>query len=188
MSGQRTLTRDKIIMTSANITEKQGYANLNLNAIAAALGIKPPSLYNHVGGIEDVQRKLAEAVLTRMEEAVRNAAVGRSEKDALREIAYAYRRFAVEHPELYRAFTNAPALGGELAGLADTLRSVLRPFALPGRDETNFIRSFHSALYGFVSLEQTGFFKNGGEAVEDSFAAVVEWQLAILNSIGGTSA
>jgi AcrR family transcriptional regulator len=186
MSGQRTLTREKIITTSANITEEHGYTNLNLNAIAAALGIKTPSLYNHVGGIEDVQRKLAETVLTRMETAVRNAAVGRSEKDALREIAYAYRRFAVEHPELYRAFTNAPTLGGELAGLAETLRSVLRPFALSDSDETNFIRSFHSALYGFVSLEQAGFFKNGNEDIDDSFATAVEWQLTILNSTGAS--
>ena len=185
MSGQRTLTIDKILATSANVVDEQGYAKLNLNVIAAALGIKPPSLYNHVSGIEDVQRRLAETVLARMENAVKTAAIGRSGDDALREIAKEYRSFSTEHPELYRAFTNAPPLGGKLNGLAETLQQVMRPFALNETDEINFIRSFHSALHGFVALERTGFFKSSDIDIDVSFGALIENQIIILHSIRG---
>jgi AcrR family transcriptional regulator len=157
---------------------------LTLNGLASALGVKPPSLYNHVDGIEDVWRKLAVVALRRMENAIRNAAVGCSEESAIREMAYAYRRFTKEHAELYRAFTNAPRIEGvenELDSLVSTLRQVLRPFALDADAETCFIRIFHSGLYGFASLESAGFFQHGqGVDADKSFGELVESQMIVL--------
>jgi AcrR family transcriptional regulator len=185
MTGRRTLTIDSVVAAAVDIVETQGYCKLTLNGLAAALGVKPPSLYNHVSGIEDVWRRLAVAALRRMENAVRGAAVGRSGESAIREIAYAYRRFTKEHAELYRAFTNAPVLEGiesELNSLASTLRQVLRPFALKTDAETYFIRIFHSGLCGFVALEGAGFFRHGQEIDADkSFRELVESQLIVLN-------
>ncbi|MDR3305433.1 MAG: TetR/AcrR family transcriptional regulator, partial [Clostridiales Family XIII bacterium] len=147
MGERRNIKTDTIIDATAKIVERDGFDNLNLNSIAAELGVKPPSLYNHVKGIDDVRRGLAEFVLKKMEAAVKNAAIGRSKADALRETAYAYRRFAKEHPQLYCAYTNVPKTENGrvlLENLANTLRQVLSGFGLEYEAEDNFIRLFHS--------------------------------------------
>ncbi|MCL2773603.1 MAG: TetR/AcrR family transcriptional regulator, partial [Oscillospiraceae bacterium] len=160
MSKQRNLTEQAVMTAAVTLVEQNGYNSLNISSLAEELDIKPPSLYNYISGIDDVMRKLAVIVLLRMEEAVKTAAVGRSEESAVRAIAVGYRAFASNHPELYRAFTSAPSIDaeGNLGSLAGTLRQVLAPFGLTDTDEVNFIRLFHSALHGFVALESAGFF------------------------------
>jgi AcrR family transcriptional regulator len=178
-----------VISAAADIVESRGYSGLTMSALAAVLGVKPPSLYNHINGIDDVWQSLATIALRRIEKAILNAAVGRSKESAIREMAYAYRRFATGHAELYRAFTNVPAIDGmesELGSLAATLRRVLRPFELRADDETNFIRNFHSCLHGFAALESAGFFRNGnGVDANSSFHELVENQLLILRHYRG---
>jgi AcrR family transcriptional regulator len=184
---RRNITTDTIIDAAAKVAEDGGFDHLNLNRIAAELGVKPPSLYNHIKGIGDVRQGLAEFVLMKMESAVKNAAIGRSKEDALRETAYAYRRFAREHPQLYCAYTHAPETknGRELlANLAQTLRQVLSGFGLEYDVEVIFIRLFHSALHGFVSLENAEFFSLE-TGVEESFCALVDSQITILDSLRG---
>lgn len=187
MPKQRKLTGDAVLSAAADLVEEQGYYSLNISSLANALGVKPPSLYNHVSGIEDVWEQLALILLSRMEAAVRNAALGRSEEAAVREMAHAYRRFANEHGELYRAFTNAVSIdgGAALGSLADTLRQVLQPLGLPRKNETDFIRIFHAGLHGFVTLERAGFFKNTGSTVNASFNALVDSQILILQNYRG---
>jgi AcrR family transcriptional regulator len=184
MLKQRNLSGAAVLAAAADLVEKQGYYRLNISSLANALGVKPPSLYNHVSGIEDVWKQLALMLLSRMENAVRNAAVGRSEEDAVREIAHTYRRFANKHGELYRVFTNAASIdGGSALGLlANTLRQVLQPFGLAHANETDFIRIFHAGLHGFVALESAGFFKNVKRTADASFAALIDSQILILQS------
>jgi AcrR family transcriptional regulator len=167
--------------------EQDGFGNLTMSSLAGMLGVKTPSLYNHVSGIDEVTRQLANFVLSRMEDAVKTAAVGRSREDALRSIATGYRGFALDHPELYRAFTSAPSVDAQdrLGSLAYTLRQVLAPFTLAERDETNFIRQFHSALHGFVALEGAGFFHSADVPVDDTFASLVDCQIATITKFKG---
>jgi AcrR family transcriptional regulator len=183
MREKRDLTLNTILDQAVAIVEQNGLDALNINTIAAALNVKPPSLYNHVSGIDELRRELLRFVLRRCGETVRSSAVGRSEENALREIAYAYRSFAREHPELYRVFVNAPKLDGnnELELIADTLRQVLSPFGLEPADEMNFIRLFHSSLHGFVSLENAGLFSTDSD-IDGSFNALTD---SFIQLIGG---
>jgi AcrR family transcriptional regulator len=188
MSRQRNLTGDAVLSAAANLVEEQGYCSLNISSLANALGVKPPSLYNHFKGIGDVWGQLVSVLLSRIEVAVRNAAVGRSEEAAVREIAYTYRRFAHEHGELYHALANAVSIDGSsaLASFASTLRQVLHPFELKQADETDFIRIFRAALHGFVSLENAGFFQNAERTADETFDALVNSQILILQNYKGS--
>jgi AcrR family transcriptional regulator len=173
MATKRNLTQSAIIAAATQITERDGLDALTVNSLAAGLGIKPPSLYNHVRGAEELKRLLAESVLARIGDAVKTAAVGRSEETALREIAAAYRRFAGEKPELYRVFLSAPALSvAALGAVGETLFQVLA--ALDERERLNFTRFFHASLHGFVSLENAGFFTLEPSRADESFEAMVE--------------
>ena len=179
MSDKRNLDTDSIMAAAAELVEETSFDALTLNTVATRLGVKPPSLYNHVTGIDDVRRGLAELVAARMSAAIQTAAVGRSEDEALTEMAHAYRRFATSHPELYRAFLSARSFGAgsSLSQVADTLRRVLAAYHLNENDESHFIRIFHSGLYGFAALTNIGVFSSD---VDASFDALVTSQLAVL--------
>jgi AcrR family transcriptional regulator len=179
MMRQRNITNDAVMEAAMQVVEQDGYGNLTMSSLAGKLGVKPPSLYNHVSGIDDVTRQLANLVLSRMEDAVKTAAIGRSKEDAIRSIAIEYRSFALDHPELYRAFTAAPSVNARnrLGSLTDTLRQVLSPFELAERDETNFIRQFHASLHGFIALESAGFFRSADVPVDDTFTSLVDCQI-----------
>ena len=180
MADKRNLDNAAIMGAAAELVEETSFESLTLNTLAARLGVKPPSLYNHVTGIDDVRRGLAELVAARMSTAIQTAAVGRSEDKALTEMAHAYRRFATGHPELYRAFLSARQLGADssLSLVADTLRRVLAAYHLNATDEDNFIRIFHSGLYGFAALTNLGVFVSD---VDASFDALVASLLAVLH-------
>jgi AcrR family transcriptional regulator len=188
MAEHRQVTAEAVIDAAVNIVKASGLDALSLNSIAALLQVKPPSLYNHVKGIEDVRRRLFEVVLQKMAAAVDRVAVGRSKEEALREIAHAYRRFAKEEPELYRVYTHAPKVENGAAlveNLAQTLRKVLSAFGLSARAEVNFIRLFHSSLQGFVSLENAGFFNQDAD-INESFRVLIDSQILILDSFRRT--
>jgi len=180
MADKRNLNIEAIMAAAAELVEETSFEALTLNSLAARLGVKPPSLYNHVTGIDDVRRRLAEVVAARMSAAIQTAAVGRSEDEALTEMAHAYRRFATTHPELYHAFLAAPRVGAasSLTLVADTLRRVLAAYQLNEADEAHFIRIFHSGLYGFAALTNIGVFTRD---IDASFEALIDGQLAVLH-------
>ena len=48
------ISRERIIETAANLSNKAGLENLSLKMIAEELKIKSPSLYNHVSSLDDI--------------------------------------------------------------------------------------------------------------------------------------
>jgi hypothetical protein len=95
------------------------------------------------------------------------AAVGRSEGDALLAIALAYRSYAKENPELYKAILRFPDCGdSDVQEKGHTvvriLYQVMEPYYLGEEETIHFVRGFRSALHGFVSLEAAGFFRGNG--------------------------
>jgi AcrR family transcriptional regulator len=173
MTTKRNLTLPDIIATATQITERNGLDALTVNSLATELGIKPPSLYNHVKSADELKRLLAESILVRIGDAVKTAAVGRSNETALREMAVAYRRFAIGKPKLYRVFLSSPALSADVLGaVGETLLQVL--CALDETDRLHFTRFFHASLHGFMSLENTGFFTCGHTSANESFDAMID--------------
>lgn len=185
MEGKkRNLTGDAVLSAVVEIAEKQGLESLSIRDLAEKLGVKPPSLYNHINGLDDARRKLARLALEKLEAALRDAALGYTRTDALRKIAHAYRRFAQCHPELYKAFIACSSfddagIGEAKQAIARTFYQVLEPYQLDHETKIHFARCFRSALHGFVSLESAGFFKNGVD-VEKSFETLIETSLAPL--------
>ena len=189
MSGKRNLDAEAIVVAAAELIEETSYEGLTLTALAERLGVKPPSLYNHVDGIDDVRRQLATWVGEHMRSAIRDAVVGRSHDDALRTIAHEYRRFAKTHPEQYRVFLSGRHNGeeGPLDVVRTTLRQVLAVYQLRLGVEADFIRSLHSAMYGFIGLENRGAFTASAD-VDASFDVLVEGQIVVLHWLAGRAA
>ena len=51
-----SLNRDKVVQASIDLVNESGPDACGVNHVARALGIKPPSLYNHVRGNADLRK------------------------------------------------------------------------------------------------------------------------------------
>jgi AcrR family transcriptional regulator len=184
---KRGLTGDAILAAAVKIVEKSGLSQLTIQELASSLNVKPASLYNHINGIGEAKLYLVCYALEKMEAAIRDTAVGYSREEALRKIAYAYRRFGTVHPELYRAFINSANIEGKKIeeakqSVVRIFHQVLEPYSLEYETKVHFTRCFRSSLHGFISLENASFFKNNVD-VEVSFNMLIENQLALLDSL-----
>jgi AcrR family transcriptional regulator len=54
----KTLTPEDILDVAIILLETQGVADFSINQLARALAIKPPSLYNHFAGDENLRRSI----------------------------------------------------------------------------------------------------------------------------------
>ena len=160
---RKGLDEGRVVDAAVVIADTDGLEAVTLARLAAELGVRAPSLYNHIDGRDGLRRGVALRGLRELTDALRDAAVGRSGPDALAAIAHAYRAFAHHHPGLYAATVAAPAPDDQehLAAAGETLDvvlAVLRAWNLDGDDEVHAARTVRSALHGFVVLEAAGGF------------------------------
>lgn len=187
MSMRRGLDAETILRAAAELAEEKGLENVSLLQVAEKLGVKSPSLYNHLSGLNELSLGIARFAVGRLEDAVRNAAVGRSKDDALMEIALAYRKFAKENPELYKAILRFPDYSDSSikeAGhtVVRILYQVMEPYHYGKKETIHFVRGFRSALHGFVSLEEAGFFQGAEADADESFERLVSRLISTLNT------
>jgi AcrR family transcriptional regulator len=156
------LNSESVVSAAAALADSEGLEAVTLTRLAAMLGIRPPSLYAHVDGLEDLRRRLGARGSAELAATLANAAAGRAEFDALRAIADAYRAYAQANPGSYEAAQRAPdprdATGAAAKQPVDLLRRVLRGYALEGDDALHAIRIVRATLHGFVTLERNGGF------------------------------
>lgn len=184
MPRRAKISGDSLIDEAIAIIEEDGMEELTIGALATALDVKPPSLYNHVAGIEDVRMKVRIAAVTRLGDALVDAAMGRAGEDALFALCHAYRSFAVANPELYAMSVEAfPGESDEFDRHAwralRPLFAVLHAHGLNEAEAVHTARTFRASLHGFVMLETAGGF-GLPESVDASFDRMVDWLLMLL--------
>jgi AcrR family transcriptional regulator len=158
------LDSGRVVAEAASIADAEGLDAVTLARVAAGLGVKSPSLYNHVAGRDGLVRGVALLGLEELAAALREAAIGRSGADALLATAQAYRGFVKEHPGCYTAGAiTAPAPGDDehqaaAEAVVDVMRGVLRAWDLDQEETIHALRAFRSAVHGFATLEAAGGF------------------------------
>ena len=184
MGNKLRLGGDTIRDAAIELVGEIGLGNLTINALAEKLGVKPPSLYNHLTGIKELQEKIAAFSLQSLEVVIRNAAVGKSRSEALLEIAAAYRKFALDNSELYKSVLMFPGSvdpNVKEAGIsvARIIYQVLQSYDLSEELIMHHARGFRSLVHGFVSLEEAGFFKVGDR--DQSFRLLINGFISTLD-------
>jgi AcrR family transcriptional regulator len=159
----RGLTQEQVVERAAGLADADGFESLTLAALAGWLGVRTPSLYNHVDGLPDLRRRLALRGSRELAERLRDATLARGRDEGLLALATAHRAFASEHPGLYQALQQAPAAGdderaGAAAAALEPLLAVLRSYGMEGDDAIHASRGVRSALHGFAELERVGGF------------------------------
>jgi AcrR family transcriptional regulator len=171
------LDRAKVVALAAEVADAEGLEAVTVARVAAGLGVRAPSLYNHVEGRGALLDGVAAAGMRDLVARIGAAGVGRSGEAALLAAARAYRAYALEHPGRYAAAQRAPAvqdgaLATQAAELVAVLAGLLRAWGLEGEDATHAIRGLRSALHGFVDLERSGGFRLPA-ALDESFDRLV---------------
>jgi AcrR family transcriptional regulator len=152
------LDAGRVVDVAARIADAEGIEAVTLARVAGDLGVRAPSLYNHIDGRADLLRAIAVVAVRELTAALREAAVGRSSADALVAAARAYRGYARAHPGRYAATVAAPTRGDEAHRAAateavDVLLAIMRGWDLEGDDAIHAVRAFRSAVHGFVAIE-----------------------------------
>lgn len=158
----------ELVAAGRQLLEEEGPETLTMRRLADRVGIRAPSLYKH---LPDKAALQAAIIATGLQEAaaafeqavegagarggggagaVAGAAAGQGAGGALPALAAAYRRFALEHPHLYRLMTNGPLPRAHLPpGLEDrTAAPLLRVAGSQAR-----ARAVWAFAHGMVMLE-----------------------------------
>ena len=163
MSHRVGLDRATVVEAAASLVDEEGLDQLTLGRLAERLGVRTPSLYNHVAGLPGLKHDLALYCLRDLLDRLTRATIGKSRTEAIFALANAYRAYARETPGRYTLTLQAPG-PGDLAlqaiaqQLVDVLRAVLAPYKLSEEEAIHAIRSLRSIVHGFISLEVAGGF------------------------------
>jgi AcrR family transcriptional regulator len=172
----------------ARIADAEGLSSITLARVADALGVRPPSLYNHVSGHDGLVRLIAIRSLGELAGTLRDAAVGRAGEDALTASAHAYRDYARGHPGRYAATVRAPDPGdsehvASAAAAVEVMLAVLTAWGLEGQEAVHAVRVIRSALHGFATIETGGGFGLPLD-LDQSFERLITTLIAGLAEVG----
>ncbi len=170
------LDTEAVVAAAAALADAEGLERLSLARLAAALGIRTPSLYAHVESLADLRARLGERGARELAAAIQAAAAGRSGVDALRAVADACRAYARAHPGTYAASQIVSDREENEAAAADAVGvflAVIEGYGITGEPAIHAVRAVRSALHGFIALEQGAGF-GMPLSLNESYATLVD--------------
>ncbi|MFC7880858.1 TetR/AcrR family transcriptional regulator [Streptomyces sp. NPDC057376] len=169
-----------MVAAGAALADEVGLANLTMGSLAERVGVRAPSLYKHVGGQEDLLRRIAVLAMSEAADAVGGAVQGYAGRDALAAAARAFRAFVLEHPGRYAATIGQEPSGPDdpLAAAArrllDAFMAVLRGYEIDPADVDHALRMLRSLCHGFAALQAAGGFQWSAD-VDESFEWLIDF-------------
>ncbi|MBH5319174.1 WHG domain-containing protein [Paenibacillus sp. GSMTC-2017] len=177
MSPRRGLDLGIIVAAATEIADTVGFEEITLASLASRLGVRSPSLYNHVDGLPALKSHLVTHGLNQLNEAIKAASGTNQTRGKIIAIADAYLLFARNHPGLYELTLRAPTaeqpeqmrLGSEIV---ESLVAALSIYKSSEEKAVHAVRGLRSILHGFASIEKSGGFGMALE-VNDSITFVL---------------
>jgi AcrR family transcriptional regulator len=144
--------RIQIVDAARHLLEEQGPEALSMRNVAASIGIRAPSLYEHVTDKRALESAIIAAALEEQAIALSTAVADAEGGDQLMAIAMAWREWSLTHPHLYRLIYARDLDRGDpaVAAAEQTAGKPLR--GLTGGDVAA-ARVIWSFAHGMVSLE-----------------------------------
>ena len=178
MGRKLGLTLEQVVEAAAEIADRDGLDALSLASLAATLGVRSPSLYNHVDGLTGLRRQLTLHACSLLTVELADSVDRFEGTDALKAIAEQLRSFAQRHPGLYNALLPAPTpdedpeLAAALAEPVTVVATVLDRMNINPTTVIPLIRALRASVHGFVDLELRGGF-GLPDNIDDSFTTTI---------------
>lgn len=174
---------DEIVAAGRQILDAEGLDRLTMDRVAAAVGVRGPSLYKRVRDRGELIHLIANSAATELGDLVEQAAsTGNPHRD-LRGMVDALRSFAHRYPASYGLlFDRLPETWRpDRERVERAVQPLFRAVAaLAGpEDELEAARTVVAWARGFIEMELSGAFKLGGN-VEDAYRFGVDRLIAAI--------
>jgi AcrR family transcriptional regulator len=185
MSPRANLTKQIVVQAAANLINAEGSEALSLGRLAKGLGVRTPSLYNHVDGLPGLMRELSILNARNLADRLSEAAIGQGGSELVMAMMQTYRAYIKENTGLYLSTLRAsgaqdgidPELEQEETRSVKVGLAVMTSFDLEGEAAVHALRGLRSLVHGFATLEISGGFGMPVD-LEESFARLVALYIA----------
>lgn len=154
-----------IVAAGRRLLEDRGTDALTMRDVAAAVGVRTPSLYKRVRGRSDLFALILDDVADELTIVLDAAASSGDPVMDVRAMAAAYRGFAHSNPVAYSLLFAPQAMSDATARSVRSSATLLRVVAeLAGqRDALPAARTIVAWAHGFITMELAGAFRLGGD-------------------------
>ncbi|MGR2753802.1 TetR/AcrR family transcriptional regulator [Agromyces arachidis] len=186
MPAPAKVTPETLRVAARGILEREGQPGLTMQAVAAELGVRAPSLYKHLRDRDALVRLVAEDVAVGLGERMDRVLAAEADPvRAVRAIAASARAYAHEHPHGYGLVFGplpdaARAGGAALEQASAAILEAARRLSGDGR-ALESARTITAWMHGFVSMELAGAFRLGG-SIDDA------WEFGLDHLLRGLAA
>jgi len=156
----RSARAQEIVDAARVLLEQEGLEAVSMRRVADRLGIRAPSLYEHLPNKAALEAALISAGFAEWAEAAESA-IEEGGAHALAALADVYRRFATVHPHLYRLMTERPLPRDELEPGVE--ERAARPVVAAAGGDPDLARAFWAFAHGMAVNELNGRFPAGAD-------------------------
>ncbi len=186
---KNNISEELIIETSAHIANEIGLDNLSLKIIAEELNIKPPSLYNHISGLDNIKEKLMIYGWKQIENKMIDSAVGVAGYEALKNMCYAFYDYATNNKGVFAAMLwynkyETQENNNSTVRLFELLFKVMKALDISEDNINHSIRTLRGFLEGFSLLVNNNAFGNP-ISIKESFDLSLEIIMNGIKSLEG---
>jgi AcrR family transcriptional regulator len=149
----------QIVAAARELLEAEGAEGLSMRRIAERLGVRAPSLYEHIPSKQALEAALISEGLSQWAEFAGGSLAETGDGEQLTAVAHAYRGYAKDHPHLYRLMKVRPLPRDDLA--PDVERRAAQPVVDAVAGDGDLARALWSFLHGMVINELNNRFPPG---------------------------
>lgn len=167
------LTRDKVIRTAAKLANERGLSAVTITTLAEYLGIKKPSLYNHVKSQEDIYYGVMVYGWTEGAQAIVDEIKEDAPYEALKAYARKFYDYAINNKGIFEAMLWYNKYDND--ELMQATEKIYRFFfqqtdkiGIARETANHLLRTYRSFLEGFILLVNHNSFGNP-ISIEESF-------------------
>ncbi len=169
--------RDMVIETASRIADERGLSGVSLKAVAQELGIRTPSLYNHIDSLDGLLLLVAHGGMRRMNEEMMHAALGNAGEDALCRVAEAYLEYMTVHPGVYETIQwatwhSTEETGAIFAEYEKLLTTLLYSCGFTKEQVQEGCRILMGLLHGYTTLQLSRAFTDAAAVKKELKRAV----------------
>ncbi|WP_322409820.1 TetR/AcrR family transcriptional regulator [Microbacterium invictum] len=162
-------TLPAIVTAARALLEERSAAGVTMHAVAERVGVRAPSLYKRVRDRDELLRLVAEDAAADL--SARFAAT----RGTVRELASAYRAFALTSPASFRLLLDSESA-------AEAFREVADPI-IRATESLDAARVVTAWATGFLTMELAGAFRLGGD-LDQAYAFGLDTIVAGLDRTG----
>lgn len=183
------LDKNVVIERAAQLANEVGIDHIQLKTLAESLNIQPPSLYNHIKGLDDLHHELMLYGWRHMEECMVEAAGDADGYAAWEAVCRAFYKYATENPGVFSAMLwYNKYRDDETQRVTEKLFSICLKIAsslnISEENCNHLLRTFRAFLEGFSLLVNNHAFGHS-LPVEESFSLSLKVMIAGMKELEG---